>query len=85
MGELELRQVITVIDFNESIKIVDDDEDGMYYVHWIGKAHKFLEQHDTDDGLNLMVRVVHRVRTLKGSLTIFLEPMEDLGLDGERR
>ena len=76
MGELELRQLITAIDFNEPIKIVDG-EDGIYYVHWIGKAHKFLEQYDTDDGLKLMVRVVHRVRTLKGSLTIFLEPMED--------
>ena len=78
MGELELRQVITIIDFNEPITIVEG-LDGMYYVHWIGKAHKFLEQYDTDDDLNLMVRVVHRVRTLKGSLTIFLEPMEDLG------
>ena len=76
MRELELRQLIDYIDFNEPITIVEG-LDGLYYVHFIGKAHKFLQQYDTDDGFYLMVRVVHRVRTLKGSLTIFLEPMED--------
>jgi len=76
MEGLELRQLINYIDFNEPITIVEG-LDGMYYVHFIGKAHKFLEQYDTDDGLKLMTRVVHRVRTLKGSMTIFLEPKEE--------
>ena len=79
MRELELRQLIDYIDFNEPITIVEG-LDGMYHVHWIGKAHKFLQQYDTDDGLYLMTRVVHRVRTFppeQGSLTIFLEPREE--------
>ena len=42
MGELELRQVITIIDFNEPITIVEG-LDGMYYVHWIGKARRSLQ------------------------------------------
>ena len=75
MEGLKLRQVIAVIGFNEAIKIVEG-EYGLYYVHWTGKAHKFLQQYDTDDGLYLMTRVVHRVRKLNGFLTIFLEPME---------